>query len=186
MIATRALQTEHALILKQLDNLSTARARLESGRWPPSELFAIAVAFARNFADRFHHVKEEFVLFGVLARREEGRLDLEIGALRHQHECCRNAITEMDRALKGYEARDEIATTALLTHLAAYTSLLRRHIHLEDTIFFPMAEAALTHEDQRSVTDYFHEEELRLKGKDLLVKSRQQVNTLREMLRRQL
>ncbi len=184
MIVTRVLQTEHILILKQLDNLSAARTQLEAGRWPPSELFAIAVEFARDFADRFHHVKEEFVLFGILARKEEGRLDLEIGALRHQHECCRNAITDMARVLKGYDARDEIAATALLTHLATYTSLLRRHIHLEDTIFFPMAEAALTMEDQRNVTDYFHEEELRLQGKGLLEKSRQQVHTLREMLLR--
>lgn len=184
MTATRILKTEHALILKLLDNLLLAQKHLEKGRWPSSEFFETAVGFARDFADRFHHVKEEFVLFGVLAQKKDGRLDLEIGALRRQHECCRHAVSEIQRALKGYEARDEIAATAMLTHLAAYTALLQRHICLEDTIFFPMADAALTSEDQQNVADYFDEEAHRMQGRLLWDRSRRQVDAMRDMLRR--
>lgn len=184
MTAIRVLKTEHGLIVKQLENLSLARNHLEKGRWPPSEFFETAVCFARDFADRFHHVKEEFVLFAMLAQKKNGRLDTEIGALRHQHECCRNAISEIERALRGYADRDEIAATAVLTHLAAYTALLRRHIHQEDSIFFPMADAALTAEDHRSISDYFLEEEDRLQGRLLLEKSRKQVDAMQAMLRR--
>lgn len=184
MITTRVLKTEHGLILRHLENLWLAQKHLEKGRRPAPEFFETAVGFSRDFADRFHHVKEEFVLFGVLAQKQNGRLDMEIGALRHQHECCRHSIVEIERALKGYRARDEIAATAVLTHLAAYTAILQRHICLEDTIFFPMADALLTSEDHRNVADYFDEEGQRMQGRSLWDKSRRQVDSMQEMLRR--
>src|SRR5512143_1171456 len=95
----RTLIGEHRLILEQLDNLSLARQMLEEGLWPPRAFFEGAVEFARAFADRFHHFKEEFLMFGMLAQKKHGRLDADIGALRYQHERCRKAMTEIERAL---------------------------------------------------------------------------------------
>ncbi|MBW1941869.1 MAG: hypothetical protein JRJ51_03435 [Deltaproteobacteria bacterium] len=42
---------------------------------PAKEFFEKAVAFARNFADRFHHYKEEHVMFAQLAEKKAGFFD---------------------------------------------------------------------------------------------------------------
>jgi len=57
------LRNEHGLIRQFLDNLALAVAELESEKRPPKEFFEMAVLFARTFADTFHHIKEEHVMF---------------------------------------------------------------------------------------------------------------------------
>lgn len=42
----------------------------------------MAVKFLHNFADKFHHFKEEYLMFGLLAEKKGGRFDGPIGALR--------------------------------------------------------------------------------------------------------
>lgn len=91
-----------------------------------------------------HHYKEEYLLFSLLASKKGGKIDLEIGALRHQHEINRRCIKKIEESIKGYETKSEIAVTTLLENLAAYISILKRHIHREDQVFFPMAEAELS------------------------------------------
>ena len=124
----------------------------------PAAFFENAVVFAREYADRFHHFKEEFLMFGLLAQKQAGRLDAEIGALRHQHERCRQAMAAIERALPGYGAGEEIAATAVVVELAAYVALLRRHIHLEDEVFFPLVEQVLDREDDRTLMAHIEEE----------------------------
>jgi len=102
-------------------------------------------------------------MFGLLAQKKDGAIDLEIGALRFQHERCRHHLEQMQAALDGYSRKDEIAVVSLLEHLAAYTSLLQRHIHLEDSVFFPMIQNALTDKEKMALLDYFLNEEKRFR-----------------------
>jgi hemerythrin-like domain-containing protein len=178
MQSIRALTREHGLILLQLDNLSLARERLETGRWPPQEFFAEALVFAREFAERFHHFKEEFLLFGMLAQKKEGRLDADIGALRYQHERCRQALAEIERALPGYGSRDEFAATALAAGVSGYVTLLRRHIFLEDQVFFPLAARVLTEDEDAELLRHFREEEEREAGRDFMAEGRRRVEAM--------
>ena len=86
MKATKILANEHQTIRKVLDSLVSGRTFIENGR-PPEKLFIeTASSFSQNFSDKFHHFKEEFLMFGVLAQKKQGMLDFEIGALRFQHE----------------------------------------------------------------------------------------------------
>jgi hemerythrin-like domain-containing protein len=183
MRSIRTLTREHSLILQQLENLGLARQRIEAGQWPPVEFFEAALAFAREFADRFHHFKEEFLLFGLVARSKEGRLDAEIGALRFQHERCRQAVEEIERALPGYRSGDEFAATALAFGLSGYVTLLRRHISLEEEIFFPLAAGVLTEEEDVELLRHFREEEERSVAGDAFERSRQRVEEMTALLR---
>ncbi len=76
---------EHNLILKGLDLLKTAAEKIVRNQNPPREFFEKAVRFTLNFTNRFHHYKEEIVMFGLLAQKKEGEIDAEIGCLRSQH-----------------------------------------------------------------------------------------------------
>jgi hemerythrin-like domain-containing protein len=166
MKTTEVLVKEHGLILQVLDFLSMARQKLENGEMPPKEIFEKSVLFSVNFSDKFHHYKEEYLLFGLLAQKKEGALDLEIGALRYQHERCRHFIAEINNAVDGYASGNEIIITTLLENLASYISLLRRHIHMEDHIFFKMAGEVLSQDEDRALLGQFENEDKRIGGND--------------------
>ena len=149
------LTNEHGLIRQYLDNLTLAAGHIEDGRRPPSTFFENAVEFSRTFADKFHHFKEEHILFVRLAQKRQGEIDAQLEALRHQHERGRELVTGIANALEGYAADDPNATVALLEHIGAYTSLLRHHIHTEDHVFFPMARSTLDAAEMRELeTEY--------------------------------
>lgn len=182
MIATKLLIREHALILKALDAMAAAKHQIENGKLPEKAFFELAMHFARDFSDTFHHFKEEFLMFGMLAQKKEGDLDLEIGALRYQHERCRGFIEKMAAALKGYEDRDELSVTALLENLAPYISLLRRHIHQENHVFFPLVEASLTDDENQYLLSQFNKEADRFGGKNAFPEAKRQADELARMV----
>ena len=138
------LRNEHGLIRQYLDNLALAVEKLESEERPPREFFEKAVQFARDFPDGVHHFKEELVLFVRLAQKHGGEIDGQIDALRQQHERARNHIAAIDAAIGGYAEGKPIATSELIENVAAYVALLRNHIHLEDHVFFPMAQEKIS------------------------------------------
>jgi hemerythrin-like domain-containing protein len=82
-------------------------------------------------------------------------------ALRYQHERGRNLIAAIAGHLGGYEAGDHVAAAALLEEVAAYTSLLRHHIHTEDHVFYPMARQELGTEDMAQLLDEFESDRIR-------------------------
>lgn len=182
MSATKILIKEHALILKALEAMLFAKHQIENGVFPEKIFFEQAVLFARDFSDTFHHFKEEFLMFGMLAQKKEGELDLEIGALRYQHERCRGYIEGIAGSLKGYEERDELAITALLENLAPYISLLRRHIHQENHFFFPLVEASLTNDENNYLEDQFSWEADRFGGETAFPAAKQRVDALARMI----
>jgi hemerythrin-like domain-containing protein len=164
MELTEKLVKEHVSILRGIDLLSRARDKIERNQYPPGAFFETAVVFFRNYADKYHHFKEEYLMFGFLAQKVGGELDLEIGALRHQHERCRGFLTRLERSINGYAMGNEIAVTSLLENLSAFISVLNHHIHMEDAIFFPLVEKKLSRDEKASLGDQFIREEERLRG----------------------
>ena len=145
------LSNEHGLIRQFLDNLALAVEKLEDGQRPPREFFENATHFARTFADKFHHIKEEYVMFVRLAQKKGGAIDGHIDSLRQQHERARNYTSKIAEALNGYEDGQPIQISQVLENTAAYISLLRNHIHTEDHIFFPMVQETLSAEEEEEL-----------------------------------
>jgi len=162
MTITHPLVQEHEVILRGLDCLKTVRKRIEKNEYPPARFFDHALPFFRNYADKRHHFKEEFLMFGLLAEKKRGELDLEIGALRHQHDLGRQCLTRVEASVRGYAMKNEIAVTTLLENLAAFSAILSRHIFREDHLFFPLVEALLSKDEKQALTEQFLQEEQRL------------------------
>ncbi|MCK4984930.1 MAG: hemerythrin domain-containing protein [Desulfobacterales bacterium] len=182
MKVTDILMREHDLISRALENLAGARDQIESGQSPPKEFFEKALWFLREFADKFHHFKEEYLMFGLLALKKEGAFDSPIGALRYQHERCRKCLNEMTKALNGYADGDNIALTTLLENLAAYISLLRRHIHEEDYTFFQMAAQELSKEEEEILLKQFKKENEKMGGQKFYDKCRNLIDEMGALL----
>ncbi len=163
------LGDEHHLIQKFLDRLQEAQIRMEAGAQLSPEFFAKAVEFARSFTDKYHHFKEELLLFSLLAMKKKGELDAQIESLRYSHERGRNLINQMANALPGYSKGQEAAVLSILENLAAYIPLLKRHIHQEDHVFFLLVAKEVTPPEQQELWKAFQEEEKKM-GKNFLDK----------------
>ncbi len=144
MKALQILKIEHGMIRQYLTTLSFALEKMERGERPPKEFFEQAVIFAREFVDTHHHYKEELQMFQLLAQKKSGEIDAPLAALRNQHETGRNHVAAILKATIEIVDGDEVWESDLIESLAAYISMLRRHINIEDHIFYPMAEQVLT------------------------------------------
>ena len=149
------LTNEHGLIRQFLDNLTMAANHIENGRRPSTAFFEKALEFAATFNDSYHHFKEEHVLFVRMAQKKRGEVDAQLDTLRHQHERGRELLSTIKRSLDGYGSQDPTKTADLLEACAAYSSLLRHHIHTEDHVFYPMAKKTLTAADFSEVAKEF-------------------------------
>lgn len=184
MKAVDMLAAEHELIHQVLESLTQAREKIERTEELPREFFEKALKFCSNFADRFHHFKEEYVMFGLLAQKKGSQLDAEIGSLRYQHERGRKCISEIKNALQGYEKGNEIAITVLLENLAAYISILKRHIYKEDHIFFRMVERELSEEQDRMLLLQFGREEEKTGHEDFFEENRKLALEIKALIER--
>ncbi len=135
-----------------------AAEKIENGQRPSEAFFEKAVDFSRTFADGFHHFKEEHVLFLQLAQKKRGEVDAQLEALRYEHVRGRSLVSGIEKALPGYAAKDPIKTGELLENIAAYCSMLRHHIHVEDHIFYPMAKKTLTEEEFAALVPEFEKQ----------------------------
>jgi len=156
------LRSEHRLICRFIDTLSMAVKELEEDRTPPPEFFGKSVEFASEFADTFHHRKEELVMFRQLAQKKSGAIDGRIEALRYQHDQGRSLVAGIRDSIGSYSEGDPTAIATVRENGAAYVSLLRHHIHTEDEIFFPMAREEMTDDEFAALTIEFDKERERL------------------------
>lgn len=176
------LTQEHDHILQGINCLEMARDALENSKRPSVDFFKIAVIFFTEYADRLHHYKEEYLLFSALASKKDGSVDLEIGALRYQHELNRQCIKKIKDSLKGYENGSEIAVTTLLENIAVYIAILKRHIHREEKQFFPMAETELSENEKRNLKKQFDDEEAGLNTNKIINDNLFRLQKLQKMM----
>lgn len=181
MEALKILGSEHELIRRYLNVLALAVQRLESGQRPPMEFFEHAVDFSRRFVDRFHHIKEEHLMFARLAQVRHGEIDSLIDTLRFQHERGRNHVSGISSALPGYARGEDTHATMLVEDVAAYIALLRRHIQWEDHVFYPLVERHLPDADKTGLLREF-ERENQKSGPDFFTASRETVASMESLL----
>jgi hemerythrin-like domain-containing protein len=140
---TQALVDEHRLILRMIALLERNALRTEEGAYSNWQFYLDGVDFIRSYADRFHHAKEEDVLFIALVKNGMPRENSPVAAMLMEHEQGRAFVRGMETAVKealnGIPGREgDIAENAL-----AYAALLRDHIAKEDEILYPLAERVI-------------------------------------------
>ncbi len=129
----RALVDEHKVIKRLLALITRIIDRLDVTRENDRTLILETVDFIRVYADRFHHAKEEEILF-----KEFGD-DLEIlKSMLEEHRIGRGHVKAI---IEGVENGD---TVAVKEHLSDYGLLLQEHIRKEDEILYPWMDRNLT------------------------------------------
>ncbi len=137
---TRKLVGEHNLILRMIDLLERNARATSEGKYSNWQFYLDGVDFIRNYADRFHHSKEENVLFTALIKSGMPAEHGPVAVMLMEHEQGRGFVLELEEAtreaLAGIPGREQ----AIAENALAFAQLLRGHIAKEDGVLYPVAE----------------------------------------------
>lgn len=183
MYAIDLLKQEHTVIVEFLRGLETALEKLEwrDKVFPPPEYLEEAISFARDFADKHHHHKEEYVMFGMLAQKHDGDIDAQVEILRQQHEGNRTLLSAAQKAIPGFAKGYEDSARTVHQNMKKFLHTLRAHIQMEDAVFFPLVERTLSADEKRQLDAEFQRKEKEVDN-GILEFSRAQVATMARKL----
>ena len=147
MSVTNTLKSEHQFILQYIDLMECyarhdASLPDDAGGSLLLEKADIFIAFIHEYADTFHHAKEEKVLFKYLALPGVLNECNPLPVMLNEHAQARELLSQMQYAA----SLNNVA--ALIDYVHGYTTLLRKHIYKEDNILYAMADRNLNEEDK--------------------------------------
>jgi regulator of cell morphogenesis and NO signaling len=149
-LAEFIVTTHHAYLRRELPRLHAMAARVAQvhGGHTPSlvEIFEV-VQVLREELDS-HIEKEEVVLFPAIAAMSRGEavpavVEGPIDCMVHEHEAAGAALSRLRELSNGYVPPHEACNTyrALFAGLCDLEEDLHHHIHLENSVLFPAAQA---------------------------------------------
>jgi uncharacterized membrane protein/hemerythrin-like domain-containing protein len=148
-----ALMHDHRLIERWLDILEDTIRRGEVDKALDRAPSAGAIDFFRDFADRFHHVREEQHLLPLLAEAGLGAECGPVAVIRREHELGRQYVEGMTLSMDGAAAGDPEALAWFIRHAKSYARLVREHIEKEEHCLFPAAQRHLDADGMRRLAD---------------------------------
>lgn len=140
---TAVMVEEHRLILRMIALVEANTALLEAGKFRDWQFFLDAVDFIRNYADRFHHAKEEDVLFREFLANGMPKESSPVAAMLMAHDQGRAFVRGMEEGALQALAGETGQATVIAENAKGYAALLRDHIDKEDQILYPLAERTL-------------------------------------------
>ena len=129
----KMLVNEHLLIKRLLELIPEISRTFDIETQEHLNLINQCVDFIRNYADRFHHAKEEEILFSYFDPNQE-----IIKSMLADHDTARTYIKNV---VLGMETKNRIL---VLDNLKAYGHLLTSHITKEDEILYPWMDRQLS------------------------------------------
>jgi hemerythrin-like domain-containing protein len=122
----KKLVEEHVLIKRWVALIPVVVRNLDLETEEGRDVIRRGIDFIRSYADKYHHAKEEDILFKYF---DESSDILKV--MHEDHQQARSHVKSMREAL---DKQDKIS---LAEHLNAYRNLLAEHIKKEDEILYP-------------------------------------------------
>jgi len=140
MKAIQVLMDEHKYILRMLKVIRGLCIHAYKTKEVYYEGFHKGIDFVRNYADKFHHGKEEDILFEVMSAELGPAIKQgPIYGMLAEHDLGRLFIKTLEEALFAAEKGNEEAKVDIIANAICYTDLLYRHIDKEDNAIFTFA-----------------------------------------------
>ncbi|MDD2582265.1 MAG: hemerythrin domain-containing protein [Desulfuromonadaceae bacterium] len=140
---TSVLVEEHKLILRMIGLLEKNAPETAAGSYLNWQFYLDGVDFIRNYADRFHHAKEEDVLFTALVDNGMPKEHSPVAAMLMEHDQGRSFVLAMESAVHEVQAGQSDNYQAIADNAVGYAALLRDHINKEDNVLYPLSERVL-------------------------------------------
>ncbi len=129
----KKLVDEHVLIKRWVALIPEVLHNLDVDSEEGRQILLDGVDFIRSYADKYHHAKEEEILFKYF--------DEDLDILKVMHEDHERGRSHVRAILEALERKDK---AAIAEHLNAYRELLKEHIKKEDEILYPWMDRNLS------------------------------------------
>jgi hemerythrin-like domain-containing protein len=129
----RELMEEHRVIEEWLALIPQVTEALAAGNPSAWDWISAGLQFSREYADRYHHAKEENILFDYGTGKQA-----IVDAMCLEHNMGREHIQGASTAV----IKKDVA--GAIRHLTAYRELLEAHIQKEDEILYPWIQSELS------------------------------------------
>lgn len=146
---------EHQNILKFVAIMKSSCKEILDGKAVDINLFREYINFARNYADKHHHGKEEEILFKIMVDELPPLAEKLIRqGMLVEHDLGRLFMANLEEALAKYEeSNDDIYKLDIIANAVAYGDLLARHIDKEDKVVYTFAMRELSSELKQRVDE---------------------------------
>lgn len=158
MLPVDILVAEHRLIERIIKPIQDETERMTETGIVETNFIIIAVDFFRTYADKYHHGKEEGILFKGLSQKKlsdkDSKMMLE---LMMEHAYARKTVNALENAMKTFLAGKPETINDILKLLNALAELYPKHIQKEDQQFFYPAMEYFTQQEQEDMLTKFLE-----------------------------
>jgi hemerythrin-like domain-containing protein len=149
---------EHRLIERMVSVMKRKIGEMEKAGEADPGFIDVAVNFIRTYADRFHHGKEEKILFRDLEKKEMKADDRRMmDELIQEHITARKLTGSLVDAKERYVAGEEAALITILEILKELVDFYPKHIEKEDKVFFKPAMSYLSKKERDAMLEEEHE-----------------------------
>lgn len=149
--ATKNLENDHVQILRLIQVMENM---VQEQSTDVSHLEKV-VDIIKNYADGFHHAKEELILFPLLTSKGFSTETGPVAVMLMEHDRGREFVQSIIENIVRYKAGDVDAVLGVYINMQKYIALLRNHIHKEDNILFRMADRVLQENDHQNLLKQF-------------------------------
>lgn len=151
---THLLRHEHRVIEQAMRALVGMCLRMQVGGSVPGEELSKLLEFIRNFADGFHHAKEEAHLFPALEQIGIDDGNGPLAFLRSEHRTERRLLSELARAVEEYH-RDPASFEKFISAGLEFKDHLIGHMQQEEAILFRLGEEMMDNHIKDSLVHAF-------------------------------
>lgn len=152
MDAIKVMNKEHENITKLLKIVRKMSYKILKYEEIDFNDFDLVISFIKNYADKFHHKKEEDFLFNKMV---ENLGEVAVKVINHgmlvEHEMGRLYLHDLQNALEDLKNGDDEKRLDVIASLISYSHLLERHIDKEDRVIYTFAQRELDEKILESV-----------------------------------
>jgi hemerythrin-like domain-containing protein len=145
----QALHTDHAHFNRILHLLRENLTILKDGGRPDYPLMLDIVDYLGNYANLYHHPKED-VIFGFVLERSATAADA-IAELRQQHQSLRQLTQQLYRTLESLLHDTVISKPSLISQLDEFLERQTAHLNAEEASVFPLIQRVLKPGDWQAI-----------------------------------
>lgn len=169
MYSIDILIKEHEFIIEFTNQLKAMSLCIFRKNKVDVEDFKKAIYFSKNFADKYHHQKEEKILFKVMMDTlPPVATQLIRGGMMVEHDLGRLYVKTILEAIEKYEKEpsDELKLD-IIANSICYSDLLARHIAKEDEAVYQFGIRTLSYGNKKIIDEKTHTHENNEKNKKI-------------------
>jgi len=140
MNSIEILENEHANIKKVIRVIRKISLNIVEGMEVPYDDLYLIIDFIKNYADKYHHGKEEDMLFMDMSNELSDKIGSgPIQGMLIEHNSGRNFVRNLEIALASHKNGDKESLIDVIANAVGYGNLLSEHINKEDNMLYRFA-----------------------------------------------